>query len=75
MNGSDSARVRANPRHRIGSRFQTSADIKLQDYGWLRVLRQYFDGALAFDGGEFGLDDYGSPSLNPAGSKLVGGGV
>ena len=55
MNGSNSARVCANPCHRIRARLQTCSHVELQHDGWLSMFGQDFDGALLLDGSELQL--------------------
>src|SRR5271155_4082130 len=55
MEGSDSARIGANPRHGVRTGFDARAYIELHDHGRLRILRENFDRADAALGRELRL--------------------
>ena len=74
MDGSDAARVGANPRYRVGAGFEAGADIELQHDRRLRILRQYFNRSLALDRSELTLVVV-IPGLQSRWFKLIGGGV
>ena len=72
MDGTDPARISANPGDRIRACLQASAHVELQHDGRLRILRQYFNGAFTLDRSELTFVVV-IASLQSSGFKLIGG--